>query len=216
MGHHRNLESLSAETGNPGDGAIDLRDLLHYNDREFVVTAYRCILGREPDRAGLEHYLSSLREEKATRVEVLAKIRFSTEGRSRRLKIKGLLAALTWQMIRRAPHYAHSFAFRSHAPAAHAVQLDQNLSATLAKLSEFASAIEVLKDVAAGLREVRRSEGEMLKDLRHFDARLRELESRVAKREQLLSDTAELREIVDRMQRDVTIQLERVRVELLS
>ena len=73
-----------------GDG-YRLQDFLLYYDLKFVTHAYRGILGRTPDDHGFHHYLNKLREGKLSRVEVLGRLRYAPEGRSRRVKVKGLL-----------------------------------------------------------------------------------------------------------------------------
>ncbi|MGO9605630.1 MAG: DUF4214 domain-containing protein [Candidatus Binataceae bacterium] len=180
--------------------SVKLKDLLRHHDDEFVVNAYRCILGREPDQPGLEGHLSSLRSAKATKLEIVANIRFSPEGRRKRARIKGLFMPLSWHLLGHVPRYASRFVrgrnnstsppasqpSQTHdaaPPAFHPTQtpdsvVDQNLTAILEKLSEFASAIQMLKGLADGLREIRRSESALRKDLQTLDAKVSELQTR--------------------------------------
>jgi SAM-dependent methyltransferase len=71
-----------------------IKDLLQYHDREFVSAAYQFILQRYPDGAGSEHFLDRLRKGDLDRVEFIGRLRFSPEGRSRGVAVKGLLPRL--------------------------------------------------------------------------------------------------------------------------
>lgn len=70
--------------------AIDLHSLMQYEGEEFVRMAYREILQREPDKKGLEFYLSKLENGKLRKIEVLISLRFSEEGRKKGVRIRGL------------------------------------------------------------------------------------------------------------------------------
>lgn len=67
-----------------------LDDFLRYHDEEFIVNAYRGVLGREPDSAGFDHNLLRLRRN-YTKIEILGRLRYSPEGRRRGVKISGLM-----------------------------------------------------------------------------------------------------------------------------
>ena len=60
--------------------AIDLVGLLDLPDEQFLPEAYRALLGREPDSAGLMHYAQCL-QRGLPRVTILAELRDSAEGR---------------------------------------------------------------------------------------------------------------------------------------
>jgi len=200
--------------------SVRLKDLLRHHDDEFVVNAYRCILGREPDQPGLEGHLSLLRFAKATQLEVIANIRFSPEGRRKRTRIKGLFLPLSWHLLIHAPRYASRFIRggnnlppppasqpgQTHdvaPPAFHPIQtadsvVDQNLTAILEKLSEFASAIQMLKGLADGLREIRRSESAMRKDLQTLDAKVSELQTKNLQTQAIVEELSRRLEELDR------------------
>ena len=67
-----------------------INDFLKFRDRNFVMAAYRGILGRRPDSGGLNHYLIHLRSGKMTKAEILGRLRYSREGRVIKKKVKGL------------------------------------------------------------------------------------------------------------------------------
>jgi hypothetical protein len=77
--------------------AID--DLTRFHDRDFVNNAYRALLGREPDSEGCTHYLTQLRTGKMTKVEILARLRYSPEGRAKSVNISKLTGVFLLESI---------------------------------------------------------------------------------------------------------------------
>jgi Domain of unknown function (DUF4214) len=67
-----------------------VRDLVRYDDQEFVWNAYLALLKREPDETGFRSFLGLLRNRQRSKLEVLASLRYSAEGRRRKVKIYGL------------------------------------------------------------------------------------------------------------------------------
>ena len=80
-----------------------LNDLLGFHDEEFVRTAYRVILGREPDDAGLAEYLGKLRSGRYNKIDILTSLRFSPEGRKTNVQIEGLNRSSAFRKIYRVP-----------------------------------------------------------------------------------------------------------------
>lgn len=72
------------------DDEYHLNDLLKFHDADFLNAAYRAILKREPDSFGYKYYLEQLREGHLDKVDVLAILRFSTEGELQKVRLKGL------------------------------------------------------------------------------------------------------------------------------
>jgi hypothetical protein len=72
-------------------GSLSVDRLTRYGDLEFVTKVYRGVLGREPDRMGLAHYLLELRSGLSDKIEILGDIRFSPEGKAKGVTVKGLL-----------------------------------------------------------------------------------------------------------------------------
>lgn len=68
-----------------------LHELLQYDDLEFIWNAYRALLKREPDETGFKGFLGRLRSGRRTKIDVLASIRYSPEGRRKNVTIEGLL-----------------------------------------------------------------------------------------------------------------------------
>jgi O-antigen chain-terminating methyltransferase len=74
-------------------------DFLRYDGREFVMNAYRGILGRECDPEGFNNYLTNLIQGEMTRTQILESLRYSPEGRAKGVPVRGLLL----------PDFDHSF-----------------------------------------------------------------------------------------------------------
>ncbi|NOS87075.1 MAG: DUF4214 domain-containing protein [Methylococcaceae bacterium] len=69
--------------------SLTLRKLLSYDDSQFIVNAYRTLLGRHPDSEGMSYYLARL-QAGVSKVEILAQLSNSVEGKSRQVTIAGL------------------------------------------------------------------------------------------------------------------------------
>ena len=64
-------------------------DFTVYHDEAFIKEVYRALLKREADADGLHHYLHLLRSGKMSKSEIISKIRYSTEGKKRAVKLLG-------------------------------------------------------------------------------------------------------------------------------
>ncbi len=73
--------------------ARTLEQLLSYNDERFIVSAYHTLLARAPDTEGMRYYLMRLRAD-VSKIEILAQLRSSPEGKSREIQIPGLKEAV--------------------------------------------------------------------------------------------------------------------------
>jgi len=88
-------------------------DFLAYDDLAFVTHAYQAILHREPDDYARGH-LEALRSGAATKIEILAALRWSPEGLSHGVHIDGLLIPYKLHSWRRIPllgwvlHWCHT------------------------------------------------------------------------------------------------------------
>lgn len=67
-----------------------LTDLLGFQDEAFVRNAYRVILKRDPDDAGLAEYVRQLRSGRYGKIDIVTSLRFSPEGRNADVQIAGL------------------------------------------------------------------------------------------------------------------------------
>src|SRR5712691_9657872 len=85
------------------DDHYRVTDLLKYHDRDFVWNAYRALLKREPDSEGLSAFLEKLRSGRFNKVDVLARLRFSPEGRRNQVTIDGLRLPAMIRRLYRVP-----------------------------------------------------------------------------------------------------------------
>ncbi len=88
----------------------EISDFLKFHDRDFVINAYRGILQREPDQDSLEYYLKQLRSGAQAKAEILGRLRYSPEGRSKNVTISGLFAPFVAAMVYKLPvlgYFAH-------------------------------------------------------------------------------------------------------------
>lgn len=78
------------ENGDHSKMIVSLKELLDYEDENFVTECYRKILGREPDRNGLQDQLHRLRMQELTKTEIIYNICKSPEGQMRGVVIQGI------------------------------------------------------------------------------------------------------------------------------
>jgi hypothetical protein len=67
-----------------------VNDLLRYHDRAFVEASYRAVLKRAPDQAEFLRDLKRLRTGYFNKIDLLADLRFSTEGKVKNVQLDGL------------------------------------------------------------------------------------------------------------------------------
>ena len=72
------------------DSRYHVDDLLKFHDSSFVQNAYRAILKRGPDAVGYRTFLDSLRSARLNKIDILARLRYSAEGRAKQVEIEGL------------------------------------------------------------------------------------------------------------------------------
>lgn len=84
-------------------GSYTLADFLSFHDSLFIRNAYRGILGREPDAHGYAHYLTKLRNGVFNKIEILGRLRYSTEGRYLAKPVKGLFIPFVFNIIFKIP-----------------------------------------------------------------------------------------------------------------
>src|ERR1041385_8884537 len=86
-----------------------LNDLLGFHDEEFIRNAYRVVLEREPDDAGIATYLGELRSGRYNKIDILTSLRFSPEGRKANVRIEGLNRFSGFRKIYRVPVVGYIF-----------------------------------------------------------------------------------------------------------
>src|SRR5438093_8851208 len=85
------------------DDHYHVDDLLKYHDSQFIWNAYRALLNRKPDEPGLRTYLAELRSGRFNKLDVLASLRFSPEGRRNNVTVDGLRARAIFRRAYRLP-----------------------------------------------------------------------------------------------------------------
>ena len=85
------------------DGRYHVNDLLKYHDRQFIQNAYRAILKRGPDATGYRNFIESLRSARLNKIDILARLRYSAEGRAKKVEIEGLLVPALIRKAYRVP-----------------------------------------------------------------------------------------------------------------
>jgi len=73
------------------DHHYHINDLLCFHDRTFVQAAYRAILKRSPNETEFHRELKRLRSGEFNKIDLLASLRFSAEGRAKKVQLDGLL-----------------------------------------------------------------------------------------------------------------------------
>jgi len=73
------------------DHRYHVNDLLGYHDRAFVHAAYRAVLKRSPSETELLRDLKRLRSGDVNKIDLLATLRFTSEGRAKGVGIDGLV-----------------------------------------------------------------------------------------------------------------------------
>jgi len=81
---------------------VTLAELLSYQDEQFIHSAYDIFLGRAPDSEGFSYYLNRLRSG-ISKVEILAQLLSSEEGKSRSIEIAGLDKAIRRHKLLKIP-----------------------------------------------------------------------------------------------------------------
>jgi len=73
------------------DHRYHIHDLLRFHDRAFVQAAYRAVLKRSPDETEMSRDLKGLRSGNVNKIDLLATLRFTPEGRAKRVQLDGLV-----------------------------------------------------------------------------------------------------------------------------
>jgi len=85
------------------DNRYHINDLLRFHGEDFVRNSYRALLLREPDEAGMAYHLQSLASGRFNKIDVLASLHYSHEGRQSGVKIEGLSTPATIRRLGRVP-----------------------------------------------------------------------------------------------------------------
>jgi len=86
-----------------GANRYHVNDLLRFHGDEFVRNAYRALLRRDPDEAGMAQHLEQLASGRFNKLDVLASLHSSPEGRSSQVKLDGLALPVAVRRLERLP-----------------------------------------------------------------------------------------------------------------
>ncbi|MGI8734779.1 MAG: methyltransferase domain-containing protein [Pyrinomonadaceae bacterium] len=84
------LLKLQPEFSLHENGHYHVNDLLQYHDSAFIWNAYLALLKREPDEEGFQAYLELLRSGQRNKIDILASLQRSQEGKRAQVSIDGL------------------------------------------------------------------------------------------------------------------------------
>ncbi len=98
------LEKLKkTETLFPNNNIYHVNDFCSYHDQIFIENIFKGLLKRKPDSEEMNHYLLLARQGQMSKKEIVAKIRFSKEGRKKGIIVKGLKVPYMMMLIGKIP-----------------------------------------------------------------------------------------------------------------
>ena len=80
-----------------------VNDLLGFHGEDFVRNAYRVLLDREADEAGVAHHMDQLASGRFNKIDVLSSLHSSPEGSKSQVKLSGLSLPVTVRRLGRLP-----------------------------------------------------------------------------------------------------------------
>lgn len=138
--------SLQPDFTPHADDRYHVKDLLKYHDRNFIQNAYLAILKRGPDATGYRGFIESLRSGRLNKLDVLARLRYSREGRAKRVQVDGLFLPAALRFSYRIPLVGYAARFvvglaRLPAFISHQQQFEAHTAAQAEQLAEHANKI---------------------------------------------------------------------------
>ncbi len=107
---HRTVPPSPATPTDPTDPAeekgaksVSKDYFLQFHDQAFINRAYAAILHRDPDPQGGRFYLEKLSSGELSRVDILGRLRYSREGRRKKVPVKGLLCPFIFHRLFKFP-----------------------------------------------------------------------------------------------------------------
>jgi|GEM_PF-6178504 len=95
--------ALQPEFVRSPDDRYHVNDLLRYHDHHFVWNAYVALLKREPDEEGLTGFLKKLRSGRFNKIDILASLHYSPEGKRQKVTVEGLWFKAVLRLSYRVP-----------------------------------------------------------------------------------------------------------------
>lgn len=85
------------------DNHYHVKDLLRFHGVDFIRNAYLALLLREPDEAGMAHYMEALASGYFNKIDILDSLSASPEGRRNNVRIDGLALPVVVRRLGRIP-----------------------------------------------------------------------------------------------------------------
>ena len=103
----QNPPATAQTNGNPKQARqarhYHVNELLGLHGEDFVRNAYRVLLDREPDEAGVAHHMDQLASGRFNKIDVLSSLHSSPEGSKSQVKLSGLSLPVTVRRLGRLP-----------------------------------------------------------------------------------------------------------------
>ncbi|SMC76604.1 O-antigen chain-terminating methyltransferase [Desulfocicer vacuolatum DSM 3385] len=93
----------------PKKNSYHLKEFLNYHGERFIDNAYQSILQRKPDQQGKKTFLTRLEKGELTKTNIIGRLRYSKEGRSHKIPIKGLFIPFLLQLLYQVPVFGIFF-----------------------------------------------------------------------------------------------------------
>lgn len=199
------------------DDQYQLHDLVKYHDRNFVQNAYLAILKRGPDATGYTAFIESLRSGRLNKIDVLARLRYSTEGRAKRVQVRGLFVPATVRQLYRLPLVGYLLRFgiglaRLPSSVRHQQQFEAHVHAQQQQIVDYTNHLAVMlsrhgQEVAHALTQAADS---ARADITHQQQQLESLKQQLEshKHEQVAMQSA-LIERLDAVQRQFDVLIDK-------
>lgn len=208
-----------------------VNDLLKFHDSSFVQNAYRAILKRGPDATGYRSFLDGLRAARLNKIDVLARLRYSAEGRAKQVEVEGLWLPATIRKAYRIPFIGYLLnlmialvrlpnlirsqqQFEAHTLAQQEMiveHLNHADRATLAHVDEVSRLLQTHQETSKNLADqIEQSRNQLIDRLHIFDESIAHAnrqndlirQQQSALQEQLLSGLDKLTDLVDSTSRE--------------
>lgn len=95
--------SLQPEFTPSVDQQYHVNDLLRFHGADFVRNSYLALLLREPDEIGMAQHLEALASGRLNKIDILASLHSSPEGRQTNVKLSGVAVPSTFRRLGRVP-----------------------------------------------------------------------------------------------------------------
>ena len=162
-----------------------VNDLLKFHDREFIQNAFRAILKRGPDNTGYKNFIEALRSGRLNKIDVLARLRYSSEGRAKKVEVEGLLLPALVRSAYRIPLIGYLFHLlvalaRLPSMLRSQQQLESHLIAQQQQIADYSNHLN--KSLQAYVSSITQRQQEQSAALKELSAHLKQFEHNLNER----------------------------------